>query len=577
MRKNSIEFVTSFASEAGTFRLNKDYFAYAEMDDIACYIVADGIDSDEDINSAEIAVNFLFEKIMKKPSMSRRKLKRYIINAHRLLNEKSRSVRLKMSLMIVLTDYSKMIYASAGNVRLYHFRGGGLGFKSKDQSIAQIMADAGQISDEEIGLHEERNNLTNYLGQSRSFKPFISRPCKLKDKDVIFLCTVGFWENIQSIDLINTLKEAKESTDFIGMLEDELLSRQNKVISNYTMVAIYANKVFKENIKDDLRIRIAKKVAMIVIPVLIAASGLLIFKKIEANKAEKLFVQLEEKGDKSIEEEVYEEALDNYKKASENIKKFKDKKRQERILIKTSIANLIVEGDRLQSERDFEKAKTSFIKARTQVELELDTVNKKRLEKILDGKIYRVNEYIKVLEKSLEGDKEAEKADKVSVKVSESKNNKEKITLLAEAKQYYNNAIEIYENVKKLSEDIPYYDMIKEMEEKIKDIKEKIKDSDSAAKDASGAAAKEDKAKEMQKKAEDYKKSGDQKFKLKKYEDAKIDYRYALDLYKELSEKFEEDTIEKRSEIERVMLEIDKKIEEEQKAQEQQNQPATVS
>ena len=41
------------------------------MDDIACYIVADGIDSDEDINSAELAVGFLFENIMKKPSMSK--------------------------------------------------------------------------------------------------------------------------------------------------------------------------------------------------------------------------------------------------------------------------------------------------------------------------------------------------------------------------------------------------------------------------------------------------------------------------------------------------------------------------
>ncbi|NLL06007.1 MAG: hypothetical protein GX270_09520 [Clostridiaceae bacterium] len=576
MRKNSVEFVTSFASEAGTFRLNKDYFAYAEMDDIACYIVADGIDSDEDINSAQIAVNFLFENIMKKPSMSKKKLKTYIINAHKLLNEKSRSVRLKISLMVVLTDYSKMIYATAGNVRLYHFRSGGLTFKSKDQSIAQMMADAGQISDEEIGLHDERNNLTNYLGQSKSFKPFISRPYKLKDKDVIFLCTEGFWASIQSIDLINTLKEAKESADFIEMLEDELLSRQNKVVNNYTMVAIYANKVFKENIKDDIRLRIAKKVAMIVIPVVIAVSGFLIYKKIEANKAEKLFVQLEEKGDKFIEDESYEKALENYKKATENIKKVKDKEKHERIEIKTSIANLIVEGEQLQSGRDFEKAKNSFMKARTQVELELDSENKKNLERVLDGKIARVKEYIKVLEKSVEGGKEVEKADKISIKVSESEDNKEKIALLAEAKQYYNSAIEIYENVKKLSEDIPYYDMIKEMEEKIKEIKEKIKNSDSAAKDASGAIAKDEKVKEMTKKAEDYKKSGDQKLKLKKYEDAKIDYRFALDLYKELNEKYEQETIEKRSEIERVMLDIDKKIEE-QKVQELQNQVGTVN
>ncbi len=576
MRKNSIEFITSFASEAGSFRINKDYFAYAEMDDMACYIVADGIDSDEEINSAELAVSFLFENIMKKPSMSRSKLKKYVMAAHRLLNEKSKSVRLKTSLMVVLTDYSKMFYVSAGNIRLYHFRNGGMNFKSKDQSIAQIMADAGQISDEEIGIHEERNNLTNYLGQSKSLKPFVSRPYKLKDKDVIFLCTVGFWENIQSIDLINNLKEAKESADFVGMLEDELLSRQKRVINNYTMVAIYANKVFKENVKDDLRIRIAKKVAMIAIPVLILAAGLFINNRIQVSKAEKLFVQFEEKGDKSIEDENYEKALENYEEASENIKKLKNKENQKRIEIKTRIANLIVEGDKLFSERDFEKAKNSYINARTQVELELNSDNKKKLENKLDEKLGRVKDYIRVVEKSAEGDKEVEKGDKVSIKAGESENNQEKVALFAEAKQNYNDAIEIYEDVKKLSEEIPYYDMIEKMKEKIKETEEKIKASDSDGKAASGAAAKEDKAKDMEKKATDFKKSGDQKYKSKKYEAARIDYRYALDIYKELNDKFEMDTTEKRSEIESILLEIDKKIEEEQKAQEQKNQTGAL-
>jgi len=570
MRKNSVEFVTSFASEAGSFRINKDYFAYAEMDDIACYIVADGIDSDEDINCSELAVGYLFENIMKKPCMSRRKLKRYIINAHKLLNEKSQSVRLKMSLMVVLTDYSKMIYAYAGNVRLYHFRNGGLNFRSKDQSVAQIMADAGQISDDEIGIHDERNNLTNYLGQYKPFKPYVSRPYKLKDKDVIFLCTVGFWENMQNIDLISALNEAKDSSELIEMLEDDLLSRQSKVLNNYTLAAIYANKVFKESAKDNIRFRIAKKVATIAIPVIIAVAGFFIFNKIQVSKAEKLFVQLEETGDRCFEDESYEKALENYEKASENVKKVKDEESRKRIEIKTRIANLIVEGEQLQSNREFEKAKNSFINARTQVEFELNAENKKKFENRLDAKINRVKDYIKVIEKGSEGDKEAEEGDKLSIKASESENNQEKIALLAEAKQHYNNSIEIYESAKKMSEDIPYYDMIKEMEEKIKEVKEKLKNSDSAAKDASAAAAKEDKAKDLVKKAEDYKKNGDKKYKAKQYEDAKIDYRYALDIYKELNEKYEQDTTEKRSEIERIMLDIDKKIQEEQKNREQQ-------
>ena len=206
---------------------------------------------------------------------------------------------------------------------------------------------------------------------------------------------------------------------------------------------------------------------------------------------------------------------------------------------------------------------------RTQTEIELDPECMKKLGYRLEVKINRVKAYIDVIEKGIEGDNEAGEGDKLSIKAGETENNREKIALLTEAKGHYNNSIEIYEDVKKMSEDIPYYDMIKEMEEKIKEVKEKIKNSDGAAKAAGAAAAQEDKAKENEKKAEDYKKSGDKKYKSKQYEEAKIDYRYALDFYKELNDKYDKDTTEKRSEIERIMLDIDKKLQEEQKVQQQ--------
>lgn len=572
MRKNSSEFVTSFASEAGTFRINKDYFAYAEMDDMACYIAADGIDSDEDINSAELVVNFLFENLLKKPTMSRAKLKRYIMEAHKLLNEKSRSVRLKTSLMVVLTDYSKMIYASAGNTRLYHFRKGGMNFRSKDQSIAQIMADAGQITEEEIATHDERNNLTCYLGQSKVFKPFISRPYKLNDNDIIFISTAGFWENVQSIDLVNSLKDAKESEDFIEILEDELLSRQNKVVNNYTMVAIYAKKVFKENVKDDLRMKIAKKAVKILIPIVVVVAGLLIFNAVQSSKAQKLVVDLEEKGDNYIEDESYEKALKNYDEASNSAKKVKNKQTRERIQLKQEITNLIVEGDKSLATSKYDEAKDTYIKARTQVEFELED-GKAKLMQNLDKKIDRTDDFITVYNKSLDGDKEVAEGDKIAAKAEETEDNGAKKKYLNEANEKYNNAIDIYTEAKSRSEEIKYYDMKKEMEDKIKETEDKIKDADDKASEAGAAAAKNDKAKDLVKKAEDYKKSGDRKYNLKQYEEAKIDYQYGLDIYKELSDKYEKDTTEKRSEIERIILSINKKIEE-QKALENQQKAA---
>ncbi|HBF39861.1 MAG TPA: serine/threonine protein phosphatase, partial [Firmicutes bacterium] len=199
MRKNSSEFVTSFVSEAGTFRTNKDYFAYAEMDDLACWIAADGIDSDEAKNSAEIAAQSIFSELLEHPVLSRRKLKKYLKNAHKALKAESRSVRLKVSMVIMVTDYSKMIWASTGNARFYHFRNRRLDFKSRDQSIAQLMMESSRISEDELGENVERNNLTNYLGTNKRLKIRVSKKFYLNDGDAVLLCTAGFWENINNV------------------------------------------------------------------------------------------------------------------------------------------------------------------------------------------------------------------------------------------------------------------------------------------------------------------------------------------------------------------------------------------
>lgn len=565
MRKNSSEFITGFASEAGTFRINKDFFAYAEMDDIACYIVADGIDSDEDINSAELVSNYIFEKVMKKPVMSRRRLKKYFIEAHKLLNAYSKSVRLKVSLTVLLTDYSKMIWASAGNTRLYHFRKGGLNFRTKDQSISQIMADAGQIAEEEISCHEERNNLTNYLGQSRGFKPFISKKYKLMDKDVIVLCTVGFWENIYSVNMVNALKDAKEPADFIEIVEDDLLSRQNKVLNNYTVAAIFANKVFKENLKDDVRLRIAKKVAAVLIPVILVVAGFFILRGIEASKARKLVVEYEENGDKYLDVDNFNKALESYEQAEQSVKKINDSEKRDRIETKRKITDLIVKGDEYFQNKDFENSKLNYMNARTQVEFELEDDSKKELKKKLDEKIKRADNLISVVKKGSEGDKEFADGEEAMAKANEAGSSAAKLEGYETAKQHFNNAIDIYKETKELSDSNLYYDMVKDMDSKIKDTEAKIKELEQGKKEEQQKMEKAEKAEELLKKAESFVKDGDKLFKEKKYNEAKVNYNSAIEIYKELKENSEEDTTQKIHDLNIKIVEVDNKIKEQEK------------
>ncbi|UOK66379.1 hypothetical protein MT997_29180 [Paenibacillus sp. OVF10] len=65
MRKENSEFKTAFVSEAGSFLKNRDFYGCVELEDWACYVIADGLDTDTEVNSAQITVQTILESFWK--------------------------------------------------------------------------------------------------------------------------------------------------------------------------------------------------------------------------------------------------------------------------------------------------------------------------------------------------------------------------------------------------------------------------------------------------------------------------------------------------------------------------------
>ena len=70
MRRINSEFRTRFMSEEGQKLSNRDYFGYAEMDDFACYVLADSLDGEPIANSARFVVESLIRSFGEGPSMN---------------------------------------------------------------------------------------------------------------------------------------------------------------------------------------------------------------------------------------------------------------------------------------------------------------------------------------------------------------------------------------------------------------------------------------------------------------------------------------------------------------------------
>lgn len=269
MRKINSTFKTAFISEAGAALKNNDYFAYVELDDYACYVIANSITDRIESESAKVAVENAIRHFQENPSMRRRAMQSYLKATNEDFLSANSNEKLKASICIVVTDYEKLRFGIAGNTRFRLYREGIVAFASHDMSLTQDLIDAEKLPENILSKHEERHNLYTYLGQEKDFSPYISQSIKLINGDIVSLYTSGIWENIDEGELDDVFSEAgDEPQPILDKVEDLLLSRQPKNLTNYTIATIFIDKIFTDPNRAR-RIRRMIRIAIIVFIILL--------------------------------------------------------------------------------------------------------------------------------------------------------------------------------------------------------------------------------------------------------------------------------------------------------------------
>ncbi|MEK4425974.1 PP2C family protein-serine/threonine phosphatase [Solibacillus sp. FSL K6-1523] len=487
MRKENSVFKTAFLSEAGSYMQNKDYFAYTELDDVACWVAVKGLDSDQEINSAELAAKAILEKFIENPSMSRGRIKKYLKNAQQILQAQSLRVRLKASIVIVVSDYSKMICAVAGNSRLYQFRNGTLAYKSSDQSFAQNWANENDY-EIDISQHEERSNLLNYLGKPNSFQPYVSKKIKLMEGDVLLLCTSGFWEEVSDIEMADALENAKEPEQYMDILEEVLLSRQKKVVNNYTMATIFANKVYQENNKK--KMKYLKLLVATMLLTMVVGGGAIFYQAKQAKAMAELSTEMlehEKMGNLHFQDGNYEDALLEYSEGRNAAKRLKNPVHRNLLANKLRVTQLIINGNQSAEAGEFSAAVETYEKANEEGKI-IGNFGKEAIEQ----RIANMDSIVQILEDIKKGDLKFEAED-------------------------YNSALELYQKARKQALEISYSGD-SAIKQKIEETGEKIAELEKAQKEL---------------RAEGLEKSGDQSYARQEYSKAVESYTLAQEIYQE--------------------------------------------
>lgn len=368
MRKQNSEFLTAFTSEASHDIKNTDYFGYVELDDCACYVIADGIDDQLEALSARLAVTAATSAFLESPSMSRRTVKRCLRAANKALLEAKSKTRLKASVILVLTDYVKLRYGQAGNIRLRLYRDGFLCHSTTDQSLTLDMVKEERVSQDRVAAHIERNNLYAYLGQEKDFHPVVSKKIKLTVSDVLTLYTRGVWEHVDEGEIRDVVAEAaKDPAETVNSIEDMLLSRQPEDLHKYTLAVIYFNKLFANPGKK----RKIRRILLLLIPVLLAAATLAVLLLVRHNK------RMEKQGRMELgyTDTIEYIQMDNYTKAQETCEaaceladELKDRQMQTELGDLMKLVEAVLRGQQLLEEEKYTEAQEAFLEASKRAE-----------------------------------------------------------------------------------------------------------------------------------------------------------------------------------------------------------------
>lgn len=403
MRRINSEFQTFHMSEEGQKLSNRDYFGYVEMDDFACYVLADSLDEEPSINSARLVVDSIIRDFTEAPTMGRGPLGRYMRRAHGELLRQKGGMHLKVAVVVAVTDYRKLRYCHVGNSRLYLIRNARILERTKDQSLTQNLVEQDRVVLDQAARHEQRNNLYSFLGERGKPEIQISRKRKLEPGDLFIQLTRGVWEQCGEQEFLQIVNDAKETKDILDQTEDFILKEQDRrSIDNYSMAVTSVDKVYQSP-KKPISV---KKILMIALPVLlviitVSVTLFLRYRSIQT-KTESMFRCMED-GEEYLTRNNFQKAEEEYGEARKLADSLHRQPEYEEADMYIKLAEQVILADEALGGEEYQKAQALYMTAR-QMAVEAGNVGLSYIE----GQLTRIEGYIEVFDLIAQGERKEE-------------------------------------------------------------------------------------------------------------------------------------------------------------------------
>lgn len=231
-------------TNAGKRKENEDYTDYFYDQKRACFVLCDGLGGH---GGGAIAARFAVDSVLTDFSAQydRKDFLDYsILKAHAglrdLQQQKNEKSGMRTTMVMLTLQNQTAQWVHSGDSRLYFFDKGKLAARTCDHSIPQLLVKQGQIREQDIRFHEERNRLFMALGTAGEEAKYEKgkRRYRLRKGQAFLLCTDGFWELIEDNEMESCLQLSATPKEWLSRM-GRMVDKDDRANDNYTALGIF--------------------------------------------------------------------------------------------------------------------------------------------------------------------------------------------------------------------------------------------------------------------------------------------------------------------------------------------------
>jgi PPM family protein phosphatase len=165
-----------------------------------------------------------------------------VIAAQRARGATDRAGAMHATAVVLLVDTinRSALWGHVGDSRLYLLRDRRASALTRDDSVLQMMVDAGFWQPGQLQRHPQRNQLVAAMGADEGIEPHISEdPFELFDGDAFLLCTDGWWGSLTETEIERHHAPAGTPDDWLDTMITCVTARADPRQDNFSAIGCW--------------------------------------------------------------------------------------------------------------------------------------------------------------------------------------------------------------------------------------------------------------------------------------------------------------------------------------------------